>query len=228
MSTKNNLSKAFPCNRKAAIPPRPEVWGLLAEFTINSKDGFVKKTTKGNGKGNDKRSEPWSPSTRDMQLYFEYAKGSKSQKQVGVMFNLAQSRVNVIVNKINRWLWLETMDDIRLVKMQQVQSLTYVYREAMRAWERSKGFNKTLMTKRSKESVEKTRTVKHHCGEAKYLEIALKTLEDIRKITGANAPIEIRHSGELRVAGLSLEDAYKAKIRRLNEGLELLGKDSRN
>lgn len=191
---------------------------------MTSKDGFVEKT-KGNGKPNG----PWSPSTRDMELYYEFAKGSKSQTQVGVMFDLAQSRVSVLVNKINRWLWLETMDDIRLIKMQQVQSLNYVYREAMRSWETSKGFQVTL-TSRTKLGVklEKTRTIKRDSGDAKYLEIALKTLEDIRKITGANAPIEVRHSGELRVAGLSLEDAYIAKIRRLNEGLELLGKDSRN
>ena len=191
---------------------------------MNSKNGYEKKTLKSNGKPN----RPWRPSTRDLTLYYEYIQGSLTQKQVGKLFNLAQSRASVIIKRINEWLWLETMDNIRVVKVQQVQSLQYVCREAMRAWEKSKKIQSSLITRISKGSFEKTRSLKLTAGESKYLEVAMKALNDIRDITGANAPIEVKHSGELRVAGMSLVEAYDAKINQMVESKKLLVLEKEN
>lgn len=173
-----------------------------------------------------KRKQPWKPSKRDLRIYLEYAKGSKSQPQVAEEFGLSQPRVCTILKMVQDWMWNETMHDIRLVKMQQVQSLTYIYREAMRAWERSKTASRSLSTKKSDGKVtEQTRSLKSSQGDPKYLDIAMKALADIREVTGANAPVEIRHTGELRVAGLSLRDAILQKKKQLDERLLLLTDD---
>lgn len=178
------------------------------------------KNGKGRVTGNGTREQPWQPSAIELEVYAEYVKGRKTQKQVGEQFDRSQNYVGTIYRRINAWLWPIEMDRIREIKASHAQRLMHVYREAMEAWERSKMNETTVVTTTSKDvsTGETTRTAsKGQVGNPAFLSEARTALLDIRKIWGADAPLEIRHTGEVRVAGRSREAAIQERIDRLTE-----------
>lgn len=180
------------------------------------------KARQTNGRSN---GQEWTPDPKHMEWYIDYVKGTMSQLEIAVKNDVAQQTVSRQVRNIAKWIFREQLEDIKIIKAQHVGRLSHIAREAMKAWERSKLVAQTEVSKKgtseskgkySEASISK----RFQCGDSRYLDTAMKALEDIRKVTGANAPTEIRHSGEIRFAGVTREDAIKNRIAELNERLE--------
>ena len=100
------------------------------------------------------------------------------------------------------------MNSIREIKARHTQHLLVIFREAMSAWDRSKeGEHITSETNTTDKGDSHTKTHKTATGNPSYLGEARRALAEIRQIWGADAPIEVRHGLEVRVAGRPIEEA---------------------
>lgn len=169
-------------------------------------------------------SKPWEPSATQLEIYAQFCSGKRRAAEIAEEFGIHRTLVNRTCQKIEKWLAPRMMDSIREIKCQHTQSLMGIFQDSMCEWERSRkpaitirvipgkiipgrrkedgSFEPNIVMPESRE-----RTIKFQCGNPRYLESAMKALEGIREIWGANAPIKVEHSGELRVAGMTADDA---------------------
>ena len=177
--------------------------------------------------------KPWEPSVQDLEIYALVIEGTLTQGQIGEKYGVSQPAVSMCCRRIDRWLIPQYMDHIREEKARQTEHLWHIFREAMGGWRESKKSAKTVTTVREPVVTEdedgtsrvwkvissRTTTV-GQAGDPAHLAQARAALLDIRKIWGVDAPLEVRHSGEIRVGGLSREEAIKARIAQLEEMLQ--------
>ena len=144
----------------------------------------------------------WEPSARDLEIYAEVVKGNRTPAAIGADHGIPRQRVNQIADKIESWLAPQYMERIREIKAGHTGRLMHMYHQAMEAWDASKG-KVIIRTVKSggKYGVEKSRRSEHRNGNPTYLAEARACLAEIRKIWGADAPLKVEHSGEIRVAG---------------------------
>jgi ABC-type molybdate transport system ATPase subunit len=127
---------------------------------------------------------------------------------------------------------LASLDEIkRQERINQIERLTHTYVEAMQAWHASKESAKLLRQKvvegdgdlpepaegmppppRRRDRIEKTQELRERDGETAYLTVALKALEQIRKLLGLDAPAENINYNHAVEASASL----RAKIQALH------------
>lgn len=160
------------------------------------------------GPGRPSREKPYQPSTQQLEIYAAISSG-KTQQSIAEQFSVTRQRIAAVCVQVERWLLPQYMDDIRQIKTRHSEHLWHIFREAMAAWERSKQDAESTTEKESAGVVEITRTTKGQSGDSRHLDVATKALQDIRKIWGADAPIEMRFHGELRVAGKSVDEANR-------------------
>lgn len=98
-----------------------------------------------------------------------------TQQRIGDELGVCQQTVSVMLKRASAKFHERFMQDIKVVKDEQVAQLSLVADEALQGW-----FN-------SKKKVKN----KISCGDTKYLTEFRKALEDIRKILGADAPLQI-------------------------------------
>lgn len=79
------------------------------------------------------------------------------------------------------------LGSVERVQNEQIAFLENVILEATAAWERSKETRKKKSQGKNGEVI----SIESQEGDPRYLNVALKAKEDIRKITGADAPIKI-------------------------------------
>lgn len=153
---------------------------------------------------------PWEPSARDRQIYALVAQGGIPVSKIAKRFNLHRSVVYKLVDKVDAWFAPQWMDHIREMKSNHTARLLAIYDHAMKAWRRSlkdaeteqvKGEGVLVGETVEAVPVETVRTKKGQTGNVAYLSQAQSALADIRKIWGADAPLKVEHSGEIRVAG---------------------------
>ena len=195
-----------------------------------------------NGNGHDKKkarrhilakqmngdgASPYVPPTNHMKWYAEYSKLTRSMDNIAQEYGVSQQAVSAAIKKVNRWLWQENLDDIKAIKTQHVQMLENISREAMRAWVKSKDIALMEVSKEGESNgekggsySEKSTTERHQCGDAQYLNAAMKALEQIRKITGADIPMEVTPDDGVRFAGQSRDKAIQNRIKELQGRLE--------
>jgi hypothetical protein len=167
---------------------------------------------------------PYEPSVRDMEMFYAYTSGQNvCYADIGKAYHVSRARVGYIFKRVKNWLIPRYAEDIRGIKVEQTESLLHIFKEAMAAWERSK-MNAESVTVKDIEygeekipAVEKTTTTKGQCGDPRFLAEARGALDDIREIWGANAPVKIEHSGELRVAGMSVEEANRQLVEQIEQ-----------
>lgn len=133
------------------------------------------------------------------------------------------------MKKVNDWLVPRYAEDIRGIKAKHTHCLEVVFAEAMTAWEESKrpAVTTTVETDEDGKKVKKTQT-RYQCGNPSFLAEARDALEQIRKIWGADAPSKVEHSGELRVAGMSLEEANQQLASELQSVLQQITTPTEN
>ena len=176
---------------------------------------------KASGNGAAKQAGPWEPDEHQMSVYAAVVRGDRSYREIAGEFKISKARVCQLVKKINGWLWPQRMDEIREIKAEHTERLLHVYGEAMAAWERSKLDEETTRVKTGgQHGPEKSRVRKGQAGNPAFLQEARAALAEIRRIWGADAPITHQHTGEVRVAGVSREEAIGRQIAAMQAALE--------
>ena len=146
--------------------------------------------------------KPWEPTARQLLIYERIIQG-EPYRAIGESLTpkIGKSEIGRIFQKVNAWLVPQILTDIKEEKARQVAELRNIVCEAMKAWHESK---RDAVTKRDgltpKGPVKMTET-KGQVGDPKFLQVAINALRDIRRITGADAPLRVEHSGAIRVAG---------------------------
>ena len=139
-------------------------------------------------------------------------------REIGQEYGISAPRVSQITKKIDGWLAPQLMAEIREMKANHTTRLMHIYSEAMREWERSKlDAESTSKMRETAGSLEdgggrKARvveTTKGRLGDSRYLDTARAALADIRRINGADEPLDVRHSYEVRVAGRSVAEVQQ-------------------
>lgn len=166
---------------------------------------------------------PWEPSTRDLELYARLCRG-KTLREVGEEFEISYQRVHIIAQQIDRWLAPQLMEQIREIKARHTESLMHIFREAMSAWELSKGDHLTVTEKEGDKPETITQRKHNKLGASAYLSEARAALAEIRKIWGADATVKGGTEEGIRAAGMEPEEAKKiyarAKIEQYQRMLE--------
>lgn len=182
----------------------------------------LQRSVRKRNNGSLRSKGPWEPTVRDLEIFHAYNSGKMDYRAVGRAFKLSQEGARQICKKVVDWITPQYVEDIRGQKVRQTESLLHIFREAMQAWERSKLDDVTIREKKVEvaeakiEGVETVMTTRGQAGDPRFLDQARGALDDIRKIWGMNAPIEIEYSGELRVAGMSVEEANKQLVDRID------------
>ena len=179
----------------------------------------------GNGKkptvGPARRQGPWDPSAGDLAIYADKCRGTMTLVEIGIKYGVSKDVVWKRCKRIDAWLWPQRVEEIREIKARHEGHLAHVFREAMRAWERSKRAKRKTVLKTIDGKTETQKTVELRHGDPRHLANAMKALNDIRDIWGANAPLEVMHVGEPRVAGRNREEVIREKIALMQKALEL-------
>lgn len=195
-----------------------------------------------------RHKKEWEPSPQQLEIYAKVCEGRGTHAQIATEHDVTRSRITQIVKEVDDWLWPQMFDAIREVKTRQTNQLLHIFREAMQAWERSKlnaerevikeiiaqdkepkpGERKETKEIKVLAVAERTKTTSGQCGDPRFLAEARNALEDIRKIWGADAPVKVEHSGELRVAGMTAEEANRQLVEQLGEAQKRLLEPSVN
>ena len=160
--------------------------------------------------------EPYAPCTRDLEIY-AYVCTGKSYNQAGKKWKLTGSACYYIVNKIDAWLAPQLMSKIREIKSHHTTCLMHIFREAMHAWAKSKRMEEIENEKNATQWPGTDVKRRYPVGNPAYLAEARAALDEIRDIWGANAPLQIEQTNEIRVAGQQLADVQSKLMQRLTE-----------
>ncbi len=126
-----------------------------------------------------------------------------TQERIAKKLEISQKTVSKILYRINKEYAKRHEEYVDRVKSEQVGQLEYIADEAVQAWERSKDACKVVRQKKAISSdgspiglSEQTQEARDQDGDPRYLMTAMKAKEDIRKITGADAPVksEVKYS----------------------------------
>lgn len=134
----------------------------------------------------------WEPSPRDLEIY-HYLKQKHSTREVAAIMEKSGTKVShetvrLVGIKIDEWLRVQWMDNIRGIMVQQSEALMEIFQQAMEAWELSKCDKLTVTEKIGDvDELPEIITKREHnkTGDAKFLSEARGALADIRKIWGA-------------------------------------------
>lgn len=162
----------------------------------------------------------WEPTEQELHMYVEWNAG-KSQRRISKKFGISERMVQYTFKKMDKWFSEQYMGRIREIKANHTQRLEYIYREALSAWRRSQ-HDEEIVTETDKNhgqfpGTETKKTRKGQVGASEFLQAAMKALNDIREIWGANAPLEIQHTGEVRVAGRDVAEARSELLERMQK-----------
>lgn len=168
-----------------------------------------------------KKSKPyvtkrWEPSERDLEIYLRIQSG-RSQNSTAKKFKVVQSTISETCKKLDAWFADQYMGRIREIKANHTQRLEYIYREAMNAWRRSQDDAVEETEREGERGTTRTEKRKGQVGASEFLQTAMKAIHDIRDIWGANAPLQIEHTGEVRVAGRDVNEARSELLERVQK-----------
>lgn len=148
------------------------------------------------------------PRLEDYEVYRELNRG-KNPHQVSLEFKISWHTVMAIKSRMDEFFRRELWDDIVKLKADHSAKLLDLYEETRQAFEASK--NPTVRSTTSDKAGDST-TETTSSGDPRFALASMTALSDIRKIWGADAPLKVEHSGELRVAGKTQEEADAAII----------------
>jgi len=158
-----------------------------------------------------------APSDRDLQIYLLAHEGIHTQMEIARQFEVSRGRVTQILTAVGNWMLRRLTDDIRTVKLENHARLQVLYAEAYKGWLASKeDAEESTVTEGGPGGTVTTSKRKGQTGNPAFLRECREILADIRKIWGADAPMEVKHTGEIRVAGKSLAEAVIEKRDQLN------------
>ncbi|MCH9838238.1 hypothetical protein K0U83_21425 [bacterium] len=162
-----------------------------------------------------KKSPEYEPCDRDLEIYARLHSGMYMHRELAEEYGLSRQMITKIKAQVDAWTLEKLVDDIRNVKLDHHNRLMVLYAEAMSEWERSKKPAVSTVQGVSGDKEIDTVTTRGQTGNPAFLREAREVLKDIRGIWGADAPLEVRHTGEIRVAGKTLAEAISDKQNQL-------------
>jgi predicted transcriptional regulator len=143
-------------------------------------------------RGNKRRTDPTTPTLRELEVYELLARGDRTQREVGEVVGISHSRVSTIYHKLNEWYRIELMHSIRSIKAAHNEHLMHIFRELMCSWYRSQKpgveeVDEELLSSTGNATKRRTKTV-YRDGNPNYLQLAIQCLREIREFTGAGVP----------------------------------------
>lgn len=181
----------------------------------------------GNPLSRHKTAKPWEPTAQQLEVYNRFIAG-ESQVELAAACKLSQQTVSHWVQQINTWLVPQFINSVREIRCQHTEHLTYIFREAMKGWERSKEDAVTTVSESGSGSGEdggswnkEGTTTRGQVGNPSFLAEARAALREIREMWGADSPKRIDIQGEIRVAGQGRDEArtkwIEAEYRKIEE-----------
>lgn len=166
-----------------------------------------------------------------------------TQERIGEHLGISQAAVSKLLARACEEYQKRYTNSVDKIKSQQINQLERIADEAMQAWEKSCTDRKSQTVKKeipfTQEMVEFankflkkngntniTQYVEERCGDPRYLQVAMKAKEDIRKITGADAPTRVINEDspnnayykEALAKAATMEEAQEAYQRMLEIG----------
>jgi transcriptional regulator with XRE-family HTH domain len=158
-----------------------------------------------------------------------------TQREIADKIGVSQSRVHQMLKAIRMRLHDEQRREMALIRMSELQRFNHIYREAMSAWERSKGKDGKRRKTRIEQDLVKTMTSdtlsETHVpvnskrvleeietdGNPRFLTVAMRALDAEARLLGTYAPVKVSQSRELKPEeDLSELDLMKQAAAELN------------
>jgi hypothetical protein len=165
----------------------------------------------------------WEPSERDLEMYV-YVQSGKTMSRAAERWGCSVANISIKCKKIDRWYFEQYVSRVREIKANHTQRLELIYRRAMDAFVDSQKDEVTQAEIDKDFGLHpgtETRTIrKGQSGNPAFLAEARAAIKEIREIWGANAPLQIEHMGEVRVAGRPIAEARSElleKMQRITE-----------
>lgn len=142
-------------------------------------------------------------------------------EELGITFG----GVSRILSRLHERYKARNMDSMVKMRQEQIGELTNIADEAYAAWERSK---KTKVIKKKRAvgkdgkfigGMQSTEETYEQEGDPRYLQVYMKAKEDLRKITGADAPQKHEHTGK-NGAAIQVEQTQISAQERLKQALD--------
>lgn len=141
------------------------------------------------------------PRLSDFEVFRDLNRGL-SLSQVAKSHKISWATARAIHDRMTEYFRREFWTDIVRIKSDHSAKLMDIYCEARQAFESSK--EPTVQETESAKNGSSTKTTTSS-GDPRFLESSRAALADIRKIWGADAPIQLEHSEDIRVAGKTKE-----------------------
>jgi hypothetical protein len=127
---------------------------------------------------------------RRQQVAKLYLQG-KGQTEIAQELNLTQATISRDLEHV-RTAWRESsIRDFDAQRDLEIARLNAIETEAWAAWERSQQPAQTAVVSGAAGSQTAKRTLRHQCGNPRFLELALRCNEERRKLLGLDAPLKI-------------------------------------
>lgn len=127
---------------------------------------------------------------RRQQVAKLYLQG-KGQNEIAQELNLTQATISRDLEQV-RTAWRESsIRDFDAQRDLEIARLNQIEKEAWAAWERSQQPAQTAVVSGAAGSQTAKRTLRHQCGNPRFLELALRCNEERRKLLGLDAPLKI-------------------------------------
>jgi len=127
---------------------------------------------------------------RRQQVAKLYLQG-KGQAEIAHELNLAQATISRDLESIQTAWRQSSIRDFDAQRDLEIAKLNQVEKEAWAAWERSQQPALTADVIGAAGSQTAKRTLRHQCGNPRFLELALRCNEERRKLLGLDAPLKI-------------------------------------
>jgi hypothetical protein len=127
---------------------------------------------------------------RRQQVAKLYLQG-KGQGEIAHELNLTQATISRDLEHVST-AWRESsIRDFDAQRDLEIARLNQIEKEAWAAWERSQQPAQTAVVSGAAGSQTAKRTLRHQCGNPRFLELALRCNEERRKLLGLDAPLKI-------------------------------------
>jgi predicted transcriptional regulator len=148
------------------------------------------------GRGGKGGHEPRLRLRQREQQVVQLASEGHSQHEIARLVGISQPAVSQLLRRVDERWFRDNQDQVGRQKAEQTRKLEHVYREALRAWERSKA----QRTRRRQRKTEGTAAgagaavaeviVDDSHGDHRYLETARRALADLSRIWGTATPVD--------------------------------------
>ena len=123
--------------------------------------------------------------------YERYCRHEITQTEAAAELGVHANTLRRYWQRLARTLHTDLADHVAEVRVGQTVALRHVASEALTAWQGSRGEQVVVHRRETRDGEYRETTTTTSHGNAAYLTAAMKALEDVRKIWGADAPKQV-------------------------------------